>query len=183
MQRRVQRFAEFDPAAGQRIKSLGRRARAPHQQNLAVAKDRGADGKLGTGGLNGGGQGRSRKGACDSWRSGSCPIVARRSNSTQSTCEISVVMMFSTSASVPPLMMPPASATSGLTQPVACSASVARVLSWRGLAHRRADRGQDRGHGRGDIVELGADLGIGRFIGLDREIARLEIGRRRNARQ
>ena len=28
-------------------------------------------------------------------------------------------------------MMPPASATSGLTQPVACSASVARVLSCR----------------------------------------------------
>ena len=30
-----------------------------------------------------------------------------------------------------PLMMPPASVTSGLTQPVACSASVARVLSCR----------------------------------------------------
>jgi len=32
-----------------------------------------------------------------------------------------------TSASAPPLMMPPARATSGLTHPVACSASLARV--------------------------------------------------------
>jgi hypothetical protein len=47
MQGSVQRFPEFDPAAGQRIKALARRARPPHQQDLAVAKDRGADGELG----------------------------------------------------------------------------------------------------------------------------------------
>ena len=57
MQRRVQRFAEFDPAAGQRVKALARRAGAPHQQDLAVAKDRGADGELGVGRLDG----RSRR--------------------------------------------------------------------------------------------------------------------------
>ena len=73
-------------------------------------------------------------------------------------------------------MMPPASATSGLTQPVACSASVARVLSCLASRMAVADRGQDRGHRAGDIVELGADVGVGRLIGLDREVARLEIG-------
>ena len=73
-------------------------------------------------------------------------------------------------------MTPPASATSGLTQAVACSASVARVLSCCGLAHRAAHRGQDRGHGGREIVEIGADLGIGGFIGLDREVAGLEVG-------
>jgi hypothetical protein len=54
MQRRMQRFAEFDPAAGQRIKALGRRSRAPHQQDLVAAKDRRADGKLGMRRLEGG---------------------------------------------------------------------------------------------------------------------------------
>ena len=49
-------------------------------------------------------------------------------------------------------------------------------LVLRGLAHGLADRGQDRGHGVGDIVEFGADLRIGQFIGRDRQIARLEIG-------
>ena len=48
MQGGVQRFAEFDTAARQRIETLGRRARAPHQQNPVAAKDRGADGELGT---------------------------------------------------------------------------------------------------------------------------------------
>jgi hypothetical protein len=56
MQRRVQRFAEFDPAAGQRIEAAGWRPRAPHQQNLVVAKDRRADGKLGMRWLDHGGQ-------------------------------------------------------------------------------------------------------------------------------
>ena len=74
-----------------------------------------------------------------------------------------------------PLMMPPASVTSGLTQPVACSASVARVLScWASrIAVPTAVRIEVRGR---DIVEIGADLGIGAFIGLDREVARLEVG-------
>ena len=53
MQRGVQRFAEFDPAAGERIKALARRAGAANQQDLAVAKDRAADGKLGAGGMKG----------------------------------------------------------------------------------------------------------------------------------
>src|SRR5580698_10883591 len=97
----MQRFAEFDPAAGQRVKSLARRACPPHQQDLVVAKDRRTDGKLRVCRLDQGSHGGQL-----------------------------VFMMVSTSASAPPLMMPPASATSGLTQPVACSASVARVLSW-----------------------------------------------------
>ena len=46
MQSGVQRFAEFDPAAGQRIKSLAGRAGAPHQQHLVVAEDRGTNGEL-----------------------------------------------------------------------------------------------------------------------------------------
>jgi hypothetical protein len=50
----MQRFAEFDPAAGQRIKTLGRRSRASHQQDPVVAKDRRADGKLGMRWLDGG---------------------------------------------------------------------------------------------------------------------------------
>src|SRR5882757_3765080 len=54
MQGGVQRFAEFDPAAGQRIETLRRRPRAPHQQDLAVAKDRRADRKLGMRRLDGG---------------------------------------------------------------------------------------------------------------------------------
>ena len=37
-----QRFAELDPAAGQRVDAFGRRPRAPHDQHLAVAEDRGA---------------------------------------------------------------------------------------------------------------------------------------------
>jgi len=45
----VQGFAEFDPAARQRIKAPGWRSRAPHQQDFAIAKDRGADGQLGMG--------------------------------------------------------------------------------------------------------------------------------------
>ena len=53
MQRGVQRFAEFDPAAGERVKALARRAGAADQQDLAVAKDRAADGELGAGGWTG----------------------------------------------------------------------------------------------------------------------------------
>ena len=45
-------FAELDPAAGQRIEPLGRRARPAHQEHLAVAEDRGADRDLGMGGLD-----------------------------------------------------------------------------------------------------------------------------------
>jgi hypothetical protein len=37
--------------------------------------------------------------------------------------------MESTSASEPPLITPPAAETSGLSQPIACSASLARVVS------------------------------------------------------
>ena len=47
MQRGVQGFAKFDPAAGQRIKPVGWRSRAPHQQDLVVTEDRSTDGKLG----------------------------------------------------------------------------------------------------------------------------------------
>ena len=61
MQGGVQRFAEFDPAAGERIEAFAGRARAAHQQDLAVAKDRGADGELGMGWLGGGDQGVIRK--------------------------------------------------------------------------------------------------------------------------
>ena len=53
MQGGMQGFAEFDPAARQRIKALGRRTRAAHQQDLVVAEDRRADGQLGMGGLDG----------------------------------------------------------------------------------------------------------------------------------
>ena len=53
-------FAEFDPAARQGVKTVARRAGAPHQEDLAVAKDRAGDGELGTGRLNGGGQGGIR---------------------------------------------------------------------------------------------------------------------------
>jgi hypothetical protein len=56
MQGRVQGFAEFDPAAWQRIKALGRRSRAPDQQDFSIAKDRRADGKLGMRWLNSGRQ-------------------------------------------------------------------------------------------------------------------------------
>ncbi len=76
MQRRVQGSAEFDPAARQRIEALARRARAPHQQHLAVAEDHGADGELGTGGLIGG-----FKASCNRFVvNRSCPIDPRRSN-------------------------------------------------------------------------------------------------------
>ena len=61
MQRRMQRFAEFDPAAGERIEAFARRAGAADQQDLAVAKDRAADGELGAGRLNGGGKAGSGK--------------------------------------------------------------------------------------------------------------------------
>src|SRR4029453_18975185 len=78
---------------------LARRARAADQQHAVVAEDRGADGELWALRWLGGGHARQP------------------------------AMMVLTLASTPPLIMPPASATSGLTQPVACSASVARVLS------------------------------------------------------
>src|SRR4051794_10341418 len=100
MQCRMQGFAEFDPPARQRIKPLGRRARAAHQQHPVVPEDRGTDGELWT---------------------------LRRLSGHHGG---QPAMMVSTSASAPPLMMAPASATSGLTHAVACSASVARVLSW-----------------------------------------------------
>jgi len=48
MQRGMQGLAEFDPAARQRIEALGRRSRAPYQQDLVVANDGGADRKLRT---------------------------------------------------------------------------------------------------------------------------------------
>src|SRR5882757_4992979 len=99
MQRRMQGFAEFDPAPRQRIEALGRRARAPHQQDLVVAEDGSADRKLRMLRWNGG-----------------C---------FRHQC----VMIYSTSPSEPPLMMPPAADTSGLTQPAACNASLARVES------------------------------------------------------
>ena len=54
MQGRMQGFAEFDPAARQRIKTLGRRSCAPDQQDFSIAKDRRADGKLRVGRLKGG---------------------------------------------------------------------------------------------------------------------------------
>src|SRR5206468_1596054 len=64
MQRCMQRFAEFDPAARERIKPLARRARAADQQNLAIAKDRGADGELGAGWWNDRVQGAIRMRCC-----------------------------------------------------------------------------------------------------------------------
>src|SRR6516164_642181 len=48
VQGRVQGFSELDAATRQRIEAPGRRARAPHQEDLAVAEDRGADRELGT---------------------------------------------------------------------------------------------------------------------------------------
>jgi hypothetical protein len=42
----VQGFAEFDPAAGERVKALAGRAGAADQQDLAVTEDRAADGEL-----------------------------------------------------------------------------------------------------------------------------------------
>src|SRR5205085_10764829 len=47
VQRRVQGFAELDPAARQRIEAFGRRAGAAHQQDLVITEDRAADGELG----------------------------------------------------------------------------------------------------------------------------------------
>src|ERR1700710_1655810 len=88
------------------------------------------------------------------------------------------VMMYSTSASEPPLMMPPANATSGLTQPVACSASLARGLSCLTSGIAAPPACQDRSHGAGDIVEFDANVFIRRMIGRNREITRLEIGGR-----
>ena len=49
----MQRSAEFDPAAGERVKALAGRAGAADQQDLAVAEDRAADGELGAGRLDG----------------------------------------------------------------------------------------------------------------------------------
>jgi hypothetical protein len=57
MQGCMEGFAKFDPAARQRIKTLGWRSRAAHQQDLAIAKDRGTDGQLGMGRLHVGRQG------------------------------------------------------------------------------------------------------------------------------
>ena len=53
----MQGFAEFDPAAGERVKTLAGRAGAADQQDLAVAEDRAADGELGAGRLDRGSQG------------------------------------------------------------------------------------------------------------------------------
>src|SRR5437588_4220655 len=75
----VQRFTEFDPAARERIEALAQRAGATNQQNLAVAKDRAADGKLWTGGVK-----RRNRREIRNWTnttSGSCPKDAPRSNS------------------------------------------------------------------------------------------------------
>ena len=47
VERGMQRFAEFDPAAGERVKALAWRAGAADQQDLAVTEDRAADGELG----------------------------------------------------------------------------------------------------------------------------------------
>ena len=57
MQGGVKGLAEFDPAAGQRIKTLRGRPRAPHQQDFAFAENGRADGELGMGRLRRGGQG------------------------------------------------------------------------------------------------------------------------------
>src|SRR5258708_22288041 len=46
MQRGVQGFAEFNPAARQRVIALGRRPRAANQQDLVIAEDRRAHGQL-----------------------------------------------------------------------------------------------------------------------------------------
>jgi len=46
------------------------------------------------------------------------------------------------------------------------------------LAHRLVHRDQNGGHGSRDVVELGPHADIGGFIGLDREVARGEIGGR-----
>src|SRR5258708_959031 len=81
LQRGMQGFTEFDRAAGQRIEALGRRSRAPHQENLVVAKDGRADREL-------------RMLGWKTWRR----------NGLRHQC----VMMYSTSPSEPPLMMPPA---------------------------------------------------------------------------
>jgi hypothetical protein len=56
MERSVQGFAEFDPAAGERVKTLAGRAGAADQQDLAVTEDRAADGELGAGRLDRGSQ-------------------------------------------------------------------------------------------------------------------------------
>src|SRR5579863_10221439 len=47
VQGRVKGLTEFDAASRQRIEALGWRSRAPHQQDLAVAKYDRADGELG----------------------------------------------------------------------------------------------------------------------------------------
>jgi hypothetical protein len=57
MERGVQGLAEFDPAAGERVESLARRAGAADQQDLVVAENRAADGELGAGRLDRGSQG------------------------------------------------------------------------------------------------------------------------------
>ena len=53
----MQGFAEFDPAAGERVEALAGRAGAADQQDLAVTEDRAADGELGAGRLDRGSQG------------------------------------------------------------------------------------------------------------------------------
>ena len=83
-------------------------------------------------------------------------------------------MMYSTSDSTPPLMMAPACITSGLTQLMACSASLARILP-PGLAQRFSHCGEDRGHRAGEAVELGADVNVGGIVGRDRKISSLEM--------
>lgn len=47
LQSRMKGFTEFDPASGQRIKSLRWGARAPHQEDFTFAKNDRADGDLG----------------------------------------------------------------------------------------------------------------------------------------
>jgi hypothetical protein len=56
VQRAMQRFAEFDPAAGERVKTPGGRAGAADQEDLAVTEDRAADSELGTSRLDRGSQ-------------------------------------------------------------------------------------------------------------------------------
>jgi hypothetical protein len=52
----MQGFAELDPAAGERIEALARRAGAANQEDFSIAENRTADGELGTDRLDKGGQ-------------------------------------------------------------------------------------------------------------------------------
>src|SRR5258708_18764893 len=73
--RGVEGFTECDAAAGQRVKSLRWRARTPHHQHLALAENRRADRKLGTGW-----KGRRQNGIRDEVFAWDLLILAQRSD-------------------------------------------------------------------------------------------------------